>query len=89
MRRPGLAALRKSVGVVGESSRALQLENGEISSKVGGKTLSSMEESTKKLSRCGLSGGWVLVDVPRADSSSERETEALRAGVVVGSLACF
>lgn len=89
MRRPGLAALRKSVGVVGESSRALQLENGEISSKVGGETLSSMEESNKKLSRCGLSGGWALVDVPRADSSSERETEALRAGVVVGSLACF
>lgn len=67
MRRPGLAALRKSVGVVGESSRALQLENGEIGSKVGGKTLSSMQESNKKLSWFGLSGGWVLVDVSRAD----------------------
>lgn len=47
-----------------------------------------MQESSKELSWCGFSGAspWTS---PEPIRRLERETEALRAGVVVGSLACF
>lgn len=82
MRRPGACGLAE----IGWSSwgklQGLNIREWETGSEVGGKTLSPMQESSKEPSRFGLAGGWAPVEVPRAGSGSERETEALRAGVV-------
>lgn len=55
----------------------------------GGKTMSPMQESSKEPNRCGFSGGWARGRPQSRLAGSERETEARRAGVVVGRLACF
>lgn len=48
-----------------------------------------MQEPSKEPSRYGFSGGWAHGRRQSGLSVSERETEAPRAGVVVGRLACF
>lgn len=90
MRRPGACGLEE----IGWSSwgklQGLNIREWETGSEVGGETLSPMRESSKELSRFGLSGGRAPVEVPGAGSRPERETGVEgRCGVGVGSAACF
>ena len=61
-------------------------ENGDVGSEVGSKT--SWPRTSEARSRVG-EASLVTGSPGRRLAGSERETEALRAAVVVGSLACF
>lgn len=85
MRRPGTCGL-EDIG--GSSWGVLQglRENGDVGSEVGSKT--SRPRTSEARSRVG-EASLVTGSPGRRLAGSERETEALRAAVVVGSLACF